>query len=252
MSEPRVAVVTGSSSGIGRAVAIALGTLGWRVALGARGVDKLDETAGLVIEAGGEAYPRTLDVTDAASVDGFVALVEDVMGPIDVLVNNAGIAVPGAFWELAPDQLDHEIRTNLLGPLLCTRRVLPSMIRRGRGDVVFVSSDTARAPRPRMLGYSASKAGIEVAARSLAMELEGTGVRSTTVRVGPTLTDFASGWTQQQVTDLMDYWPRFGIQRHLNTLHPDDIARAVVYAVTSPPGVHVDVVEVQPEAPMER
>ena len=252
MSEPRVAVVTGASSGIGRAIAIALGALGWRVALGARGVDKLDETAALVIEAGGEAFPRALDVTDAASVDQFVDTVEDVMGPIDVLVNNAGIAVPGAFWELAPDELDREVRTNLLGPLLCTRRVLPPMIERHCGDVVFVSSDAARAPRPRMLGYSATKAGIEVAARSLAMELEGTGVRTTTVRVGPTLTDFASGWTPQQITDLMDSWPRYGIQRHLNTLHPDDIARAVVYAVTSPPGVHIDVVEVQPEAPMER
>jgi NADP-dependent 3-hydroxy acid dehydrogenase YdfG len=125
------------------------------------------------------------------------------------------------------------------------------MIERRRGDVVFISSDTARAPRPRMLGYSATKAGIEVAARSLAMELEGTGVRATTVRVGPTLTDFASGWTPSQVADLMNYWPHFGVQRHFNTLHPDDIGRAVVYAVTSPPGVHIDLLEVQPEAPTE-
>ena len=84
------------------------------------------------------------------------------------------------------------------------------------------------------------------------MELEGTGVRSTTVRVGPTLTDFASGWTPEQVAELMTYWPRFGVQRHFNTLHPDDVARAVVYAVTSPPGVHIDLIEVQPEAPTER
>jgi NADP-dependent 3-hydroxy acid dehydrogenase YdfG len=251
VTERRVAVVTGASSGIGRAIAIALGGLGWRVALGARGTDKLDETAGLVLEAGGEAFPRALDVTDAESVDGFVATVEGVMGPVEVLVNNAGVAIPGAFWELAPEQLAQEVQTNLLGPLLCTRRVLPSMIERRSGDVVFVSSDTARVPRPRMLGYSATKAGVEVAARSLAMELEGTGVRATTVRVGPTLTDFASGWTPSQVADLMNYWPHYGVQRHFNTLHPDDIARAVVYAVTSPPGVHIDMLEVQPEAPTE-
>ncbi len=101
------------------------------------------------------------------------------------------------------------------------------------------------------MGYSATKAGIETAARTLAMELEGTGVRSTTIRVGPTLTDFASDWTPEQVDGLMSYWPHYGIQRHFNTLHPDDIARAVVYAVTSPPGVHVDVLEVQPEAPRQ-
>jgi len=250
-NQPKVAIVTGSSSGIGRAIAIALGSLGWRIGLGARSNEKLDETATLVIEAGGEAFPRPLDVTDAASIDGFVTTVEDVLGPVDALVNNAGIAIPGAFWKLSPDQLELEVRTNLLGPMLCSRRVLGPMIERRRGDVVFISSDTARAPRPRMLGYSATKAGVEVAARTLAMELEGTGVRATTVRVGPTLTDFASGWTPEQITDLMDYWPQFGIQRHFNTLHPDDVARAVVYAVTSPPGVRLDVLEVQPEAPTE-
>jgi NADP-dependent 3-hydroxy acid dehydrogenase YdfG len=248
---PNVAIVTGASTGIGRAIAIGLGQLGWRVALGARRTDKLEETAKLVIEAGGEAFPRTLDVTDAISVDAFVSTVEDILGPVAALVNNAGIAIPGPFWELAPEQIEREVRTNMLGPLLCTRRVLPPMIERRRGDVIFVSSDTARAPRPRMLGYSATKAGIEAAARALAMELEGTGVRSTTVRVGPTLTDFAADWTPKQIDDLMSYWPQYGIQRHFNTLHPDDVARAVVYAVTSPPGVHIDLLEVQPEAPTD-
>ncbi len=242
-------MVTGASSGIGRAIAVGLGRLGWRVALGARRAEGLKETAALVIEAGGEALPRALDVTDAASVDDFVETVEDAMGPIDVLVNNAGIAIPGAFWEMAPEQLRQEVDTNLLGPLLCSRRVLGPMIARGQGDVVFISSDTSRAPRPHLLGYGATKAAIENAARTLAMELEGTGVRATTIRVGPTLTDFASGWTSEQVDGLMATWPRYGIQRHFNTLHPDDIARAVLYAVTSPPGVHIDVVEVQPEAP---
>ncbi len=247
----RVAVVTGASSGIGRAIAVALGALGWRVALGARRGDELEETAKIVIEAGGEAFPKPMDVTDQRSVDAFMTAAEDGLGPIDVLVNNAGIAIPGPFWDLAPEQLDREVRTNLLGPMLCARRVVRSMIRRGTGDVVFVSSDTARAPRPRLLGYSATKAAIEVVARTLAMELEGTGVRSTTVRVGPTLTDFASGWTPEQVAELMTYWPRFGVQRHFHTLSPEDVARAVVYAVTSPPGVHIDVIEVQPEAPID-
>jgi len=247
----RVAIVTGASSGIGRAIAVALGELGWRVALGARRSDELQETAKIVIEAGGEAFPKTLDVTDARSVDAFVKAAEDGLGPIDALVNNAGIAIPGPFWELAPEQLEREVRTNLLGPMLCARRVLPAMIRRGAGDVVFVSSDVARAPRPRLLGYSATKAGMEVVARTLAMELEGTGIRSTTVRVGPTLTDFASGWAPEQVAELLTYWPQFGVQRHFQTLRPEDVARAVVYAVTSPPGVHIDVVEVQPEAPID-
>jgi NADP-dependent 3-hydroxy acid dehydrogenase YdfG len=250
-TEPRVAAITGASSGIGRAIAVALGAEGWKLALGARRHDELEDTARRVLEAGGEAFPRPLDVTEARSVDEFFTAAEEALGPVCALINNAGVAIPGSFWELSPAHLDLEVRTNLLGPMLCARRVLPAMIDRGRGDVVFVSSDTARAPRPRMLGYSATKAGVEVVARALAMELEGTGVRATTVRVGPTTTDFASGWTPEQVAELMTYWPKFGIQRHFHTLEPADVARAVVYAVTSPPGVHVDTLEVQPEAPIE-
>jgi NADP-dependent 3-hydroxy acid dehydrogenase YdfG len=251
MTAGRVAMVTGASSGIGRAVAVAFGGLRWKVAIGARRDDALEETARLVIEAGGEAFPARLDVTDPHSVDAFVVRSEDALGPIDALVNNAGMAVPGPFWELAPDDLGREVSTNLLGPMFCTRRVLLSMIARGRGDVVFVSSDTAQAPRPGMIGYGATKAGVEHLARSLKLELEGRGVRITTVRVGPTKTDFGNSWAPDRVAGLMATWPRFGIQRHFEALDPADVARAVVYAVTSPPGVHVDLLEVQPEAPKE-
>jgi NADP-dependent 3-hydroxy acid dehydrogenase YdfG len=251
MSAGRVAVVTGASTGIGRSIAVGLGALGWPVAIGARRTDKLDETAALVTGAGGTVLACGLDVTDPGSVESFVATVEDGLGPVEVLVNNAGIAVPGRFWELTPGQMDTEVRTNVLGPFLCTRRVLPSMIERRAGDVVFISSDTVRAPRPGLLGYGATKAAIEVAARGLTLELEGTGVRTTTVRVGPTLSDFGTGWSAEQITGLMDAWPRFGIQRHMNTLDPADVARAVVYAVTAPPGVNLDLIEVQPEPPLD-
>ena len=138
---------------------------------------------------------HVLDVTDPASVDEFFTAAEAVFGPVDALVNNAGIAVPGLLVDADPAGLAREIDTNLLGPLLCTRRVLPAMLDAGRGDVVFVSSDTARLPRPGMIGYSASKAAIETVARVVDMETEGRGIRTTVVRVGPTLTDFAGDWT---------------------------------------------------------
>ena len=91
----RVAVVTGASAGIGRAIAVALGALGWTVALGARRVEQLDETAQLVADAGGTPLVHALDVTDSESIDAFCAVVHASAGPIDVLVNNAGTALPG-------------------------------------------------------------------------------------------------------------------------------------------------------------
>src|SRR4029078_11444576 len=104
-----------------------------------------------------------------------------------------------------------EVDTNLLGPLLCTRRALRPMMAAGRGDVVFVSSDTARPPRPGLIGYSASKAAIETVARVVDMETEGRGIRTTVIRVGPTLTDFASDWMAGTLEQLVGLWPRFGL-----------------------------------------
>lgn len=245
----RVAAVTGASSGIGRAVAVALGSLGWSVALGARRIGPLEETAHLVLGAGGHACAHALDVTDPDSVDAFFAAAEAALGPIDALVNNAGIATPGLLVDTEPQDLAREIDTNLLGPLLCTRRALQSMLAAGRGDIVFVSSDAARTPRPGLVGYSASKAALETVARVIDMETEGRGVRTTVVRVGPTLTDFAGDWTPGSFEHLVDLWPRFGIQRHFNTMNPEDIAAAVVHALCAPPHSRVDTIEMQPVAP---
>jgi NADP-dependent 3-hydroxy acid dehydrogenase YdfG len=246
---PRVAAVTGASSGIGRAIAVALGRLRWRVALGARRLEPLASTAELVEIEGGRPFVHALDVTDPASVEQFFTAVEAHVGPVDTLVNNAGVAVPALLVDTDPEELTREVETNLLGPLLCTRRVLPAMRVRGGGDIVFISSDTARVPRPGMIGYSATKAALETAARVVDMETEGQGIRTTVVRVGPTLTDFAGEWAPGTFEHLIDLWPRFGIQRHFNTMEPADVANVVVHAVTAPPHARLDTVEVQPVAP---
>jgi NAD(P)-dependent dehydrogenase (short-subunit alcohol dehydrogenase family) len=248
---PRIAAVTGASSGIGRAIATALGHLGWRVALGSRRVDALAATADLVRDAGGEPFVHALDVTDPASVDAFFDATDAALGPVDALVNNAGMAAPGPFATSDPVDLQREITTNLVGPFLCSRRALRAMLPAARGDLVFISSDTSHAPRPGMLGYSASKGGLEVGVRVLTLELEGSGVRTGIVRVGPTITDFAAEWDGDRLAQMMEYWPRFGIQRHFNTMDPTDVARAVVFVLTQPAGMHVDSVEVQPQAPIE-
>jgi NAD(P)-dependent dehydrogenase (short-subunit alcohol dehydrogenase family) len=252
VGEVRTAIVTGASSGIGRAIACAFGAERWKVAVGARRGDRLEETATEIEARGGEPFAHLLDVTDVRSIDEFFGAAERALGPVDVLVNNAGTSTPGPLHTISDDALRCEVDTNLLGPMLASRRVITSMLdRTAPGDLVFISSDATRHARPRMAAYSATKAGLELLARSLAMELEGTGIRSTIVRVGPTLSEFGVTWPADQLEALMDYWPRFGLQRHPGTLDAEDVARVVLTAVTAPTGVHFDTIELQPEAPGE-
>jgi NAD(P)-dependent dehydrogenase (short-subunit alcohol dehydrogenase family) len=251
--ETRIAAVTGASGGIGRATAIALGALGWTVALGARRVEQLEETAQLVADTGGTPVVRELDVTEPRSVDAFCDFVaEGAGGPIDVLVNNAGTAQPGAVHEMSDDDHRRIVLTNLLGPILITRRVVGALRGAGAaGDIVSISSDATVHPRPSLTTYLSTKAGLEAFAHALALECEGTGIRSSIVRVGPTMTGFADGWDLTIFEELLPRWKRFGIQRHFETMVPDDVARAVVSVVTAPAHMWVPLVEVQPNPPRE-
>ena len=251
-SSVRTVIVTGASSGIGQAIAVAFGALGWRVALGARGVEKLAETADQVTAAGGRAFASPLDVGDPRSVDAFFAAAHAALGPVDVLVNNAGIAWPGALHEVDDDVHRQVVETNLLGPMYMTRRAVRSLLDRGApGDIVFISSDVTVHPRPKMPAYGASKAGLEHLATTVGMELEGTGIRTSLVRVGPTLTGFGDGWDPEVFATLLPEWQRYGLQRHWNTNDAATIARAVVMVVTLEPGTSVSLVELQPTPPRD-
>jgi NADP-dependent 3-hydroxy acid dehydrogenase YdfG len=249
---PRVAAVTGASTGIGRAIALALGALGWPVVLGARRVERLEETARLVSDVGGRAVVQPVDVTDASSIDAFFAAARREVGEVDVLVNNAGTAQPGSVHDMADEIHRSIVETNLVGPILLSRRVVAALRAAGRaGDVVFVSSDTTVHPRPHMATYGASKAGLEAFAETLALECEGSGIRTSVVRVGPTMTEFGRDWDPAVFEALFPYWNRFGIQRHFGVMQPEDVARAVVHAVTAPAHMWVRLIEVQPQAPLD-
>ena len=248
MTEPRVVLVTGASSGIGRATAIAFGSLGWGVGLGARGDQRRDDVADAVRDAGGKVCSARLDVCDPASVDDWFDVCEDALGAPDALINNAGIATPGAVDAVEPEDHRRVLETDLLGPILTSRRAIPAM--RGRAsDLVFVSSDVTRSPRPRLASYAAAKAGLEQLARTLCLELEGTGIRSTIVRVGPTVTEFANEWDPSGFADLMSTWTQYGFTRHAGILDPREVADAIVRIVTLPPGVHAPEIELHATEP---
>ena len=250
-SEARVAMVTGASSGFGAAIGRALAQLGWPVALGARRVDKVAEVQRSIEAAGGRAFAHVLDVTDSTSIDAFVEASENELGPVDVVVSNAGIGVPGLLHELPTGALRTELDTNLLGPLQLIGRLLPGMLARQHGDIAFVTSLNATQPRPFQVGYTASKAGLEGAARALQMELDGTGVRATIIRPGPARTEMGSDWDPAVLERLLRSWKSWGILRHDHYLPPESIAAAVVAAVTAPVGTHLDLIQVNPAAPVK-
>jgi NADP-dependent 3-hydroxy acid dehydrogenase YdfG len=250
MRAARTAIVTGGTAGIGLATAEALAALGWRVAIGARREERLAAAVETVEKAGGRGFGHPLDVADPDSIDAFVAAAEQALGPVDVLVNNAGSARPGKLHELPVEAIRAALESSLLGSLLVTRRVLGSMLARGAGgDVVFVSSRAAALAWPRNAHYGAAKAGVENAAAALRVELEGTGIRSTVVRVGDTVTEFGAGWGPAEFAHV-GYWAQLGLVKGA-VLQAAHVAAAVVHAVTAPPGVALETLVVNPEPPRQ-
>ena len=199
----RVAVVSGAGTGIGQAIATRFGALGWQVGIGGRRVEKLDETKSLVEDAGGTAVAHALDVTDPDSVEHFFTAVEQQAGPVTVVINNAATPRYGPLHDFVPEEINAEISTKLTGSLYMARRGIISMQHRGRpGDILFITSTSAAEPWPYHLPYGAASAGAEHAARILGLELEGSGIRVTTLRVSNTAgTDFA---TRELGTERMD------------------------------------------------
>ncbi len=248
----RPAVVTGASSGIGQAVALELAVRGHPVILGARRVDRCEELAAKIRADGGEAASLPLDLTEGASVDRFATTAESAHGPIEVIVSNAGEVLPQTTLDTAPDDFSRQVQVNLLGAQRLVAGLAPALVERGRGDIVFVTSDVVRVPRPRMAAYVTSKAGLEAMARVLQMELEGSGVRVGIVRPGPSSTEQGTTWSEEVVVATVDEWTRWGLLRHDGYLRPGDVANAVVAVVSTPRGTHLTLVEVEPEAPSTR
>lgn len=247
----RPAVVTGASSGIGAATALALASAGFPVALGARRTERCEEVAAQVREAGGEAVAHALDVTDDASVAAFAEKVTADLGDVEVVVSNAGSVGPGTVHEVETERFGREMDLNVLGAHRLVRAFVPGMVGRRRGDVVFVSSDVAVRARPFMSSYAAGKWGLEGLAHAMQMELEGTGVRASIVRPGPTWSEMGTDWDVDEAAFVLNQWVRFGQARHPHFLKPAAIADAITTVVGAPRGVHINLIEVNPEAPLE-
>lgn len=246
----RTAVVTGASSGIGAATARALAAAGHPVVLGARRVERCEQIAGEIRDAGGEALALPLDLADHGSVDDFAARSESELGPVEVVVSNAGDVQPITTVGASPEEFTRQMQVNLLGAQALVHALVPPMVGRRRGDVVFVTSEVAVRPRTHMAAYVASKAGLEGFAAAMAMEMEGTGVRVGVVRPGPSSTEQGTTWDADAITRVVASWDAWGLMRHDGALRPAELAQAVLAVVSAPRGTRYALLEVQPEAPV--
>ena len=246
----RPALIAGASSGIGAAAAIDLAAHGFPVALGARRVEKCEEIVAQIKADGGEAIAVHLDVTDPDSVKTCVERTVDSLGEIEVLVAGAGDTYFGRLHEISTDSFESQVQIHLIGANRVATAVLPGMIERQRGDLIFVGSDVALRQRPHMGAYGAAKAAVMAMVTNYQMELEGTGVRASIVHPGPTKT--AMGWSlpAESIGPALEDWAKWGQARHDYFLRAADLARAITFVAETPRGGFIASMELQPEAPM--
>lgn len=227
-----VAVVTGASSGIGAATAVALAGHGATVALLARRSDRLEHVAATITSSGGHAMAIPADVTDAESVRAAIDRTVAALGRLDILINNAGLMRMGQAAEAPLADWDALVSVNVLGTLYTTRAALPHLITaasdspRGVADVVTVSSTAGRVARPGTAVYSLTKFGINAFSEGLRQEVLGSRVRVGIVAPGTVDTEISDGLRPE-------YREAFNRQTaDMVKLRSEDVADAVTYMVT--------------------
>ncbi|MAG36418.1 MAG: beta-ketoacyl-ACP reductase [Dehalococcoidia bacterium] len=221
-----VALVTGGSVGIGRAIALALGQAGADVAVNFRThADEAEEIAAEVRSLGRQAATIRADVRDSAAVEAMITWVTTTLGKLTILVNNAGVAGPGLLAEISDDDWDLILDVNLKGAFLCCRAAVPRILASGGGSIINIGSNAGRTGgTPHQIAYAASKAGLDGLTRALARELVEQGVRVNCVAPTTVATDMVLGRAgADELADRARSIPlgRFG--------EPVDVGAAVVF-----------------------
>jgi 3-hydroxy acid dehydrogenase/malonic semialdehyde reductase len=239
-TQPGIVFVTGASSGFGAAVARRFAGAGARVIAAARRVDRL---ADLAAELGPRVLPVTLDVRDRAAVADMVDALPAEFAEVDVLVNNAGLALglgPAQTADL--DHWDEMIDTNCKGLVHCTRAILPGMVARGRGHVISLGSVAGTYPYPGGNVYGGTKAFVHQFSLNLRSDLHGTGVRVTCVEPGMADTEFST------VRFGGDKTKADAVYAGMQPMTADDIAEAIYWAATLPRHVNINTIEMMATA----
>ena len=241
MLKDKVAIVTGASSGIGYATALALSRAGVKVAAGARRIDRLESLQSEITKNGGEIFIQKLDVTIKSECDAFADAVIKKWGTIDILVNNAGLQPLSFFKNLKVDEWDKMIDVNIRGVLYCTAAVITHMVNKKSGHIVNISSIAGRIVYPAGSVYCATKHAVTAFSEGLRQELsQRSNVRITCIEPGLVATELTNTITDKALEKYVER------TKEMEALQAEDIADAIVFAVQAPSHVNVNEILIRP------
>jgi NADP-dependent 3-hydroxy acid dehydrogenase YdfG len=240
--EGRKAVITGASSGIGAATAVALAAEGAAVALGARRKERLDDVAQRIEADGGSAHAFEVDVGDEGAARAFIDGAADQMGGIDILINNAGVMLLGPIGGADTEEWRRMVDVNLLGLLYCTHAALPLMQQGGGGHIVNLSSVAGRTANLGSGVYNLTKWGVNGFSEALRQEVLHSGIRVTIVEPGFVATELQGHNKNPVVVEQLEKMR----EQVGEALEAEDIAAGILYAVSSPQRVNVNEILIRP------
>jgi NADP-dependent 3-hydroxy acid dehydrogenase YdfG len=236
----KVALITGASSGIGEATAIALAIAGAKVAIAARRADRLSALAKAIGDAGGQALEIVADVTKPSDIARMIDTVVEEFDRLDILVNNAGVMLLSPLAEARGDDLRQMVEINLIALMELTRLALPHL-KASKGHIVNVSSVAGRVANPGASGYAATKFGVVAFSEAVRREVYADKIRVTVIEPGLVLTELGDHITNPGM--------KAGLEQRksaMEGLEAEDIAAAVLYAVTQPARVNVNEILLRP------
>ena len=236
----QTALVTGATSGLGRATALALAGAGADVGLIGRSEQDLDAVAGEIVASGRRAVPLPLDLADEAQIHTAVSQPIESFGGVDILVNAAGTDVPGPVAELDAADWDRVLGVNLRAPFLLAKVVFPSMRERGRGTIVNVSSVAGKRGWANASAYCASKFGLTGLTQALAAEGKPHGIRACVLYPGAMATSWGVWSPAERATEQRDRQPS------TEALPPEQVASLIVWVATAPPELVLNEAVVSP------
>jgi NADP-dependent 3-hydroxy acid dehydrogenase YdfG len=242
MMKDKIAIITGASSGIGEATAVALAKAGAKVAGGARRTDRLESLkAQIEKEAGGEAFVQKLDVTKRSDCNAFVDAVVKKWGAVDILVNNAGLMPLSFFKNMKFEEWDRMIDVNIRGVIYCTAAVIPHMMARKSGHIINISSIAGRVVFPAGSVYCATKHAVTAFSEGLRQEFsQRSNIRVTCIEPGVVDTELNNTITDASLAKFVES------TKQMESLKANDIANTILFAVDSPSYVNVNEIMLRP------